>query len=83
MSDDRVHREHEAVRQYLDAYSTLVARTATHAQNGTEAVEVREAVDEMSESEAKGMLMSRIYAEAAKVASISDQLLDNDNPTMH
>lgn len=54
--DDRQKQEEQAARQFLDDHCHLLAAMASHAAMGTKADNVRDAVDEMPESMAKGML---------------------------
>lgn len=72
--DDRQEREEQAARQLLDGYCRLLAAMAHHAAEGTKAEDVRDAVDEMPEGMAKGMLLARLAADAVQAQEVLDRL---------
>jgi phosphoenolpyruvate carboxylase len=76
--NDRQAQKEAATRKLLSAYAKLVGMTAEEIANGGEAQRLTEAIDAMTETTAKAMLIARIATDAVRANEITD-----DEPTLN
>lgn len=80
---DRKRKEEEAIAKFTAGYMQLVTLALPAVRENRKADEVADVVDDMEESMAKGMLVTRIVTDAMAVHQHAQQQAASDDVTLH